>query len=35
MSRKDSEDLKKSMNALFRGKARVKPLNTGRIDERL
>jgi len=33
MSRKDSENQKKSMSALFRGKAIFKPLNTGRIDE--
>ena len=33
MARKDSENQKKSMSALFRGKAIFKPLNTGRIDE--
>ena len=33
MARKDSEHQKKSMSALFRGKAIFKPLNTGRIDE--
>lgn len=33
MSRKDSENQKKSMSKLFRGKAIFKPLNTGRIDE--
>jgi len=33
MSRKDSEDQKRSMSRLFRGKAIFKPLNTGRIDE--
>ena len=33
MSRKDSENQKKSMSILFRGKAIFKPLNTGRIDE--
>ena len=33
MARKDSEHQKKSMSMLFRGKAIVKPLNTGRIDE--
>ena len=35
MARKDSEHQKKSMGALFRGKAIFKPLNTGRIDERV
>lgn len=33
MARKDSDHQKKSMSALFRGKAIFKPLNTGRIDE--
>ena len=33
MARKDSEDQKKSMSVLFRGRAIFKPLNTGRIDE--
>lgn len=33
MARKDSEHQKKSMSALFRGRAIFKPLNTGRIDE--
>ena len=33
MSRKDSENQKKSMSALFRGRAIFKPLNTGWIDE--
>ena len=33
MARKDSENQKKSMSLLFRGKAIFKPLNTGRIDE--
>ena len=33
MARKDSENQKKSMSRLFRGKAIFKPLNTGRIDE--
>ena len=33
MARKDSDNQKKSMSALFRGKAIFKPLNTGRIDE--
>ena len=35
MARKDSDHQKKSMSALFRGKAIFKPLNTGRIDERV
>ncbi len=35
MARKDSENQKKSMSKLFRGKAIFKPLNTGRIDERV
>ena len=33
MSRKDSDHQKRSMSAMFRGKAIFKPLNTGRIDE--
>ena len=33
MARKDSENQKKSMSRMFRGKAIFKPLNTGRIDE--
>ena len=33
MSKKDSENQKKSMSLLFRGKAIFKPLNTGWIDE--
>ncbi|MDO4853235.1 MAG: MBL fold metallo-hydrolase [Clostridia bacterium] len=33
MARKDSENQKKSMSRLFRGKEIFKPLNTGRIDE--
>ena len=33
MARKDSENQKKGMSMLFRGKAIFKPLNTGRIDE--
>ena len=33
MSKKDSEDQKKSMSVMFRGKAIFKPLNTGYIDE--
>jgi len=32
MARKDSENQKKSMSKLFRGRAIFKPLNTGRID---
>ena len=35
MSRKDSEDQKKSMSVMFRGRAIFKPLNTGYIDERV
>jgi glyoxylase-like metal-dependent hydrolase (beta-lactamase superfamily II) len=35
MARKDSEHQKQSMSRLFRGKAIFKPLNTGRIDERV
>lgn len=35
MARKDSENQKKSMSALFRGRAIFKPLNTGWIDERV
>jgi len=35
MARKDSDHQKKSMGLLFRGKAIFKPLNTGRIDERV
>ena len=35
MAKKDSEHQKKSMSRLFRGKAIFKPLNTGRIDERV
>ena len=33
MARKDSENQKKSMSKLFRGRAIFKPLNTGRIDD--
>ncbi len=33
MARKDSENQKKSMSRLFRGRAIFKPLNTGRIDD--
>ena len=32
MARKDSDHQKKSMSALFRGRAIFKPLNTGWID---
>jgi len=32
MARKDSNNQKKSMSAMFRGRAIFKPLNTGRID---
>ena len=35
MARKDSEQQKRSMSLLFRGKAIFKPLNTGRIDQRV
>ena len=35
MARKDSEHQKKSMSALFKGRAIFKPLNTGWIDERV
>ena len=35
MARKDSDNQKKSMSKLFRGKAIFKPLNTGRIDDRV
>ena len=35
MARKDSENQKKSMSRLFRGRAIFKPLNTGRIDDRV
>ena len=34
MARKDSENQKKSMSLMFRGKEIFKPLNTGRIDDR-
>ena len=33
MARKDSEDQKRSMSVMFRGRAIFKPLNTGWIDE--
>ena len=33
MARKDSENQKKSMSRMFRGRAIFKPLNTGRIDD--
>ncbi len=35
MARKDSENQKRSMSRMFRGRAIFKPLNTGRIDERV
>ena len=35
MAKKDSQNQKKSMSAMFRGRAIFKPLNTGRIDERV
>ena len=35
MARKDSEHQKLSMSLMFRGRAIFKPLNTGRIDERV
>ena len=35
MSRKDTEDQRKSMSRLFRGTQIFKPLNTGRIDEHI
>jgi glyoxylase-like metal-dependent hydrolase (beta-lactamase superfamily II) len=35
MARKDSDHQKKSMSAMFRGRAIFKPLNTGRIDGRV
>ena len=35
MAKKDSDNQKKSMSAMFRGRAIFKPLNTGRIDERV
>ncbi|MCR4882840.1 MAG: MBL fold metallo-hydrolase, partial [Clostridiales bacterium] len=35
MARKDSDHQKKSMSVLFRGKAIFKPLDTGRIDDRV
>ena len=35
MARKDSEHQKKSMSLMFRGKEIFKPLNTGRIDDRV
>ena len=35
MAKKDSEHQKKSMSAMFRGRAIFKPLNTGHIDERV
>ena len=35
MARKDSDHQKLSMSVMFRGRAIFKPLNTGRIDERV
>ena len=35
MAKKDSDNQKKSMSAMFRGRAIFKPLNTGWIDERV
>ena len=35
MARKDSENQKKVMSLMYRGKEIFKPLNTGRIDERV
>ena len=35
MAKKDSDNQKKSMSSMFRGRAIFKPLNTGRIDERV
>ena len=35
MAKKDSDNQKKSMSAMFRGRAIFKPLNTGRIDKRV
>ena len=35
MAKKDSQHQKKSMSILFRGRAIFKPLNTGRIDDRV
>ena len=35
MSRKATEDQRKSMSRLFRGTQIFKPLNTGRIDDRV
>ena len=35
MARKDSDNQKKSMSAMFKGRAIFKPLNTGRIDDRV
>ncbi len=35
MARRDSENQKKSMGLMFRGREIFKPLNTGRIDERV
>ena len=35
MARKDSDNQKRSMSAMFRGRAIFKPLNTGHIDDRV
>ena len=35
MARRDSDNQKRSMSAMFRGRAIFKPLNTGRIDARV
>ena len=35
MARKDSDNQKRSMSAMFRGRAIFKPLNTGRINDRV
>ena len=35
MARKDSDNQKRSMSAMFKGRAIFKPLNTGRIDDRV
>lgn len=35
MARRDSDNQKRSMSAMFRGRAIFKPLNTGRIDDRV
>ena len=35
MAKKDSQHQKMGMSLLFRGKAIFKPLNTGRIDDKV